>query len=180
MKKRIATLTAALLLIVTALTACSGEETAAEPALPTTEEVITFIDQTVYSQAADFVPMMTETRELDLTDMDAVGYNTGLTSTDGITNIIVSESGVGSFAYSFLYVRTDGTNTDAIQTTLGTSVDPAKWICVCAEKIQSIRLDNDIVLVMGIPEQVDAIMGAVVASAEGVFTNVGDVVNVLG
>ncbi len=177
--KRIATLLAALLLTLTALTACGGEETVAQ-ALPTTEEVITFIDQTVYGQAADFVPMMTETRELDLTDMDAVGYNTGLTSTDGITNIIVSESGVGSFAYSFLYVRTDSTNTDAIQTTLNESVDPEKWICVWAEKIQSVRLDNDIVLIMGIPEQVDAIMGAVLTSAEGVFTNVGEVMNVMG
>ncbi len=180
MKKRIATLTAALLLIVTALTACGGEETAAEPALPTTEEVVAFIDQTVYPQTPDVIPMMTETRELDLTDMDTIGYFTGLTSTDGITNIIVSESGVGSIAYSLLYVRTDGTNTDAIQTTLGSSVDPAKWVCVWAEKIQSVRLDNDIVLIMGEPSQVDQIMGAVVASAEGVFTNIGDIVNVLG
>ncbi len=180
MKKRIATLLAALLLTVTALTACGGEETVAEPALPTAEEVITFIDQTVYPQTPDVIPMMTETRELDLTDMDSVGYFTGLTSVEGINSIIVSESGVGSIAYSLLYVRTDGTNTDEIQTTLGTSVNPEKWICVWAEKVQSVRLDNDIVLIMGEPSQVDAIMGAVVASAEGVFTTVGDIVNVMG
>ncbi len=179
MKKKISTLIAALLLTVTALTACGGEETVAQ-ALPTTEEVVNFIDQTVYPQTPDFIPMMTETRELDLTDMDSVSYFTGLTSTDGITNIIVSESGVGSIAYSMLYVRTDGTSTDTIQTTLGSSVNPEKWVCVWAEKIASVRLDNDIVLIMGEPSQVDAIMGAVVASAADVFTNVGEVVNVMG
>ncbi len=178
--KKIAALTIALMLALTTLIACGGEETTAEPALPTTEEVVHFIDQTVYPKTPDFIPMMTETRELDLTDMDSVSYFTGLTSTDGITSIIVSESGVGSIAYSMLYVRTDGTTTDTIQTTLGTSVNPQKWVCVWADKVSSVRLDNDIVLIMGEPSQVEAIMGAVVESAQDVFTNIGEVVNVIG
>lgn len=143
-------------------------------------DAIKFIDESVYPNVADFVPMMTESRELDLTDTDTISYNTGLTDLSGINSIVLSESGVGSFAYSFIYVITDGSNTADIQKKLGESVQPNKWICVSAEKISSIQLDNDIILIMSDKDRVDAIMGAVVTAAEGVYDNVGDVVNVMG
>lgn len=143
-------------------------------------DAIAFIENNVYSQVPDQLPMMMMTTELDLADTDSISYNTGLTDLTGITNIILSESGVGSFAYSFVYVMTDGTNTADIQTALGEKIQPNKWICVSAEKISSVQLDNDIVLVMGSPAQVDAIMGAVVSAADGVYENVGDVVAVMG
>ena len=184
MKKRIFAIIAALSLTLTAMTACSKEEAVEDAApaegLPSVEEVMSFIENDVYPNAQDFIPMMTMSIELDLTDADSVAYYTGLTDTTGIDNIVVSESGVGSFAYSFIYVMTDGTNTAEIQTKLGESVDPIKWICVQADKIASVQLDSDIVLIMGAPEQVDAIMGAVTTAAAEKFVTVGDVVNVLG
>lgn len=143
-------------------------------------DAIAFIENNVYSQVPDQLPMMMMTTELDLADTDSISYNTGLTDLTGITNIILSESGVGSFAYSFVYVMTDGTNTADIQTALGEKIQPNKWICVSAEKISSVQLDNDIVLVMGSPAQVDAIIGAVVSAADGVYENVGDVAAVMG
>ena len=184
MKKRIFALIAAALMSLTALTAC-GEEAPAEDAapaegLPSVEEVMSFIENDVYPNAGDVIPMMTMCIEVDLADPDAVAYYTGLTDTAGIDHIVVSESGVGSFAYSFIYVMTDGTNTAEIQTKLGESVDPIKWVCVQAEKIASVQLDSDIVLIMGAPEQVDAIMGAVTTAAADKFVAVGEVVNVLG
>jgi len=202
MKIRITSLLMALALTLSAslMTACGGAEDDTtdtgitetepkpEPVVPeggvstveTPEDIVTFIDVNVYSQTPDYMPMMVMTMPLDLSDMDTVTYQTGLTDLTGITDIIWSESGVGSFAYSFLYVRTDGSNTDAIQETLGSSVDPVKWVCVSAEKISTVRLDNDIVLVMGAPDQVDAIMGAVTTAAVGIFDTIGDVVNVMG
>ena len=185
MKKRIFALIAAALMSLTALTACGGEETPAEDAapaegLPSVEEVMSFIENDVYPNAGDVIPMMTMSIEVDLADPDAVAYYTGLTDTTGIDHIVVNESGVGSFAYSFIYVMTDGTNTADIQTKLGESVNPIKWVCVQADKIASVQLDSDIVLIMGAPEQVDAIMGAVTTAAADKFEVVGDVVNVLG
>jgi len=179
MNKRILSLIFALLLTVTAMTAC-GEEVKEPGGFDTVEEIISFIENDVYSQVQDMLPMMIGTMELDLADSDMIAYQTGLTDTTGIEHIVWSESGVGSFAYSFLYVVTDGTNTDAIQTTLGESVDPQKWVCVCADKVATVQMDNDIVLVMGAPEQVDAIMAAVRTAGEGIFNEIGDVVAVKG
>ncbi|MBQ8642082.1 MAG: hypothetical protein IJ480_07665 [Clostridia bacterium] len=197
MKKKLFAMMLAMMMTASALTACGGEETETteDPAaggetaveetvpaegLPSVEEVMSFIENDVYSQAQDFIPMMTMSIELDLEDPDSIAYYTGLTDTTGIDHIVVSESGVGSFAYSFIYVMTDGTNTADIQTMLGQSVDPIKWVCVQADKIASVQLDSDIVLIMGAPEQVDAIMGAVTTAAAEKFVSVGDVVNVLG
>ena len=188
MNKKIFALIAALVLTISAMTACGGEaaedsaveDTVVAEGLPTVEDVISFIENDVYPNAQDFIPMMTMSMEVDLSDADAVAYYTGLTDTTGIDNIVISESGVGSFAYSFIYVMTDGSNTAEIQTKLGESVDPIKWICVQADKIASVQLDSDIVLIMGAPEQVDAIMGAVTTAAADKFVSVGDVVNVLG
>lgn len=144
------------------------------------EDAVNFIGGNVYSKCKDVLPMYTETRVLSNDDMDSITYNTGLTDISGINDIIISESGVGSFAYSFVMLRTDGTNTADIQTALGKSIDPNKWICVSAEKVASIILDNDIILVMGDADQVDTIMNAITEAAADVYENVGSVVNVLG
>ncbi len=157
-----------------------GTSSSAVTKVESVEDAIAFIDNNVYSQCQDYLPMMIMSMALPLEDADMVGYHTGLTDTTGITDIILSESGVGSFAYSFVMVRTDGTNTEAIRTELGEKIDPRKWVCVTAEKVASVVLDNDIILVMGAPDQVDAIMGAVTSAAEGVYENIGSVVNVLG
>lgn len=143
-------------------------------------DAMNFIGANVYSLCPDEVPMYTDSVALPLTDTDTIKFNTGLDDTTGITDIIISESGVGSFPYSYIMVRTDGSNTAGIQEKLGSGVDPNKWICVSAEKVASVTLDNDVVLIMGYADQVDAIMDATVKAAEGVYENIGSVVNVLG
>lgn len=140
------------------------------------DDAVSFIDANVYSQCQDVLPMMTMTTALSTEDMESITYHTGLTDTSGITDVILSESGVGSIAYSLVYLRTDGTNTAEIQTALGESINPRKWVCVTAEYIASVTLDNDIILIMGAKDQVDTIMNAVTTAAEGVFENIGSVV----
>lgn len=144
------------------------------------DDAVNFIAGNVYSKCKDVLPMYTETVVLSKDDMDSITYNTGLTDISGINDIIISESGIGSFAYSFVMLRTDGTNTADIQTALGNSINPNKWICVSADKVASVMLDNDIILVMGSAAQVDAIMTAVTEAAADVYNDVGSVVNVLG
>ena len=143
------------------------------------EDAVRFISNNLYALCSDVLPMAVETRVLDLGDTDAIQYNTGLTNTDGITDIILSESAIGSFAYSLVYVRTDGTNPDAVHQALKDSIDPRKWVCVEAEAVSSIRLDDDICIVMGSTEQVDTIGSSLRKAAEGIFQTVGDPVTVL-
>ena len=151
----------------------------AEPAgnIASADDVIAFLDNDVYPQCpADSLPMMLMSMALPMDDMETVTYNTGLTDVTGISDIIISESGVGSIAYSLVYLRTDGTNTEEIQKTLGESINPRKWLCVGAEYIASVTLDNDVVLIMATKEQVDMVMDAVLTAAEGKFNNIGSVV----
>jgi len=149
-------------------------------AVTSVDDAIAFIDANVYSQCSDYLPMAMATMALPMEDADMVAYHTGMTDLAGVTDIILSESMVGSFAYSFVMLRTDGTNTAEVQKTLGEKIDPRKWVCVAAEKVSSVIVDNDVILVMGSAEQVDAIMNAVTTAAADVYTNVGSVVNVLG
>ena len=143
------------------------------------EDAVRFISGNLYSLCSEVLPMAVETRILDLQDADAVQYNTGLTATDGITDIIISESAIGSFAYSLVYVRTDGKNTEQIHQSLKDSIDPRKWICVEAETVHSVRLDNDICIIMGSAEQVDTISASLKQAAVGIFEQIGDPVTVL-
>lgn len=166
----------------TDITVTDTEDTTAaesEPAgiIASADDVISFLDNDVYPQCPpESLPMMLMSMALPMDDMEGITYHTGLADVAGITDIILSESGVGSIAYSLVYLRTDGTNTDEIQKTLGESINPRKWVCVGAEYIASVTLDNDVVLVMGTKDQADMVMDAVLTAAEGKFNNIGSVV----
>jgi hypothetical protein len=144
------------------------------------DDAVNFIGANVYSLCRNVIPIMTETKILTEEEKQSVTYNTGIADTTGIYDIIVSESSLESFAYSFLMLRTDGQNTDTLQSEVGNSINPEQWLGVVAEKVASIKLDNDIVLVMGGSEQVDTIMNSVVAAADGVYDNIGQIISVLG
>lgn len=161
--------------------ASNGSSANPEPvdSVNSAEDAVRFIANNVYSLCSEVLPMAVETRALDMSDVDAVQYNTGLADTDGITDIVISESAVGSFAYSLVYVRTDGTNTEAVHQSLKDSIDPRKWVCVEAEAVNSIRLDDDICVVMGSAEQVDTISASLRQAAEGVFDQIGEPMSVL-
>ena len=144
------------------------------------DDALNFIGANVYSRCKDVIPMMTETKILSTDDIDSISYNTGLTNTNGIEDIIVSDSSLDSFAYSLVMLRTDGTNTDTLQNELSNTINPGKWLGVVAEKVASLKLDNDIIVVMGGTEQVDTIMNSVMEAANGVYENVGDIISVMG
>ena len=144
------------------------------------DDAVNFIGENVYSLCSDYLPMAVETMVLSKDDMDSITYSTGLKDISGVDDIILSESPVSSIAYSLIMLRTDGTNVGALQTALGESVNPAKWVCVTAEKVASVTLDNDIVLVMADADQVDAILDAVIKAADGIYENIGTVVNAVG
>lgn len=137
------------------------------------DDAVAFIEANIYSQCEDILPMMIETTVLSGDNMDSITFNTGLTDTSGITDIIISEPAVSSIAFSLIYLRTDGTNTEELQQSLGNSVNPSKWVCVTAEAVSSITLDNDILLVMADRDQVDTILDCAEKAADGVFENIG-------
>ena len=144
--------------------------------LDSLEQVQAFIEKIYEEVGESNMPMMVEHRELDLADADALKFNTGLTSAEGIRRVVVSESAVGSIAYSMLYVCVkDGADAAKIQAQILENINPAKWICVSAEQEASMTLGGDIFFVMGDAETVQEMTKAAKKVAEAEFSSIGAV-----
>ena len=73
------------------------------------------------------------TMDLDLTDPDAVAYNTGLESADKLSAAAVSEAMMGQ-AYSLVVARVkDAADVAQVAKDISDKVNTAKWICVEAD-----------------------------------------------
>ncbi|MBQ3707185.1 MAG: hypothetical protein II889_04660 [Clostridia bacterium] len=144
------------------------------------DDAVNFIGANVYSLCRDSLPVMTRTRVLSNDDMDALTYSTELEDTDGISDVIVSESALSDGSFSVVMLRTDGTNTESLARRLAEGIDPEKWDHASAGKAAAITLDDDIVLVMGDDRQVDDVIRAVTTAAADVYDKIGEVRVVLG
>lgn len=147
-------------------------ENVADPAgmvhLDSAEDVSAFFEEVYGGVAEDLLPWEVQTTELDLNDTQTVQYHTGLTDMTGIAGIYLSESMMSSVAYSAVYIRTaDEADAEQIRQQLMDNIDPAKWICVTAEKQSSVIVGKDIFFVMGAQDTVDEVMNKAVAAAKG-------------
>ncbi len=134
--------------------------------LATFEEVDAFINEIYTKVPQDMMPGGVGNMELGLEDMEAVTYYTGLTDATGVDSIVVSESMIGSVAYSLLYIRTnDEGDAQQIAQNVMDNINPAKWICVTAEKQLAVTIGKDVLFVMTAPETADLIYDAVVEIA---------------
>lgn len=121
-----------LLLTLTLLLAfagCAREAAPQEGVDGTPEEIISKIYEAHQPLKLNVISM-----ELDLTDADAVGYNTGLESGDKLSAACVSESMMGSQAYSLVVARVkDAADAPQVAKEIYDRVNTAKWICVEAD-----------------------------------------------
>ena len=135
MKRAIAMLLA--LVCVMGLVACGnnaqgGETTTTaatvENLTGTMEEVIAAIGE---KHAAVELPLMT--MPLDLTDLDGLTYNTGLTSADKLSEVAISEPMMGQ-PYSLVLVRVkDAADAEAVAKEMLEKIDNRKWVCMEAD-----------------------------------------------
>lgn len=170
-----------LTLSMTALTGCgnradrNSDEVSTEAApdtagmvhLNSVDEVSAFIDEVYGGVAEDLLPMEVMTTELDRNDADMMEYHTGLTDMNGIEGVYLSESMMTSTAYSAVYIRTtDDADAESIRQQLMDKINPAKWVCVTAEKQSAALFGNDIFFVMGHQDTVDDVMNKAVEAAK--------------
>lgn len=145
--------------------------------LESADDVTAFIEEVYGGVAEDLLPMEPQTTELDLNDKDTLEYHTGLTNLDGIDGIYLSESMVGSTAYSAVYIRTtDEADAELIRQQLMDNINPSKWICVTAEKQSAVILGKDIFFVMGYQDTADEVMNKAIAAAEAKGMKASDTV----
>lgn len=124
----------ALLLVLTValgMAACGGKpgnEQTTENLQGSMEELIAQINE---KHAQVELPLMS--MALDLSDVDALEYNTGLTSADEVSDVAVSEPMMGQ-PYSLVLVRvSEGADASAVAQKMYDKVDGRKWVCMEAD-----------------------------------------------
>jgi len=143
--------------------------------LESVDEVAAFMDELYEGVAQDLLPSEIQTTELDLNDADMLEYHTGLTDLSGIAGVYLSESMMSSVAYSAVYIRTnDEGDAKAVLQNLMDNINPAKWVCVSAEKQVGALFGNDIFFVMGSADTVDEVYKSAVEAAKGRGLNVSE------
>ena len=76
-------------------------------------------------------------------------YHTGLTDESLISGVVVSESAMGSQAYSLVLVRAaDASKVAEIAETMKQNIDPRKWVCVEADDIRCVAAGDVVLFIM--------------------------------
>lgn len=164
MKKTIA-LILALVMVLAALTGCGGDEgKTSESALVGMglEDIL----NSIYEQTAPEFGVMT--MPVDLADPDAVPYMTGLTADQAsmVKEAIVSESMMGSQAYSLVLVRVNNTaDINTVAEAMKNGIDTRKWICVEADDLAVAASGDVVMLIMVSSEYASAITADSVVAA---------------
>ena len=128
----------------------------------------------IYAAVPNFEIMLGPATAIDLEDAASVKIYLGLDNADGIREAVFSEPMMSSIAYSVCLVRVEkGTDVEALKKSMVDGVDPAKWICVAAEKVAAVDCDDLILLVMSDTTLTDSILNAFSTTMNG---NVGTAV----
>lgn len=158
MKKLFTVLLTAFIVSVS-ITGCGSKQNAADNA-PGQENVstqaqtsaassmsLTEIVDAVYAKKSLKFPLMT--MNVELTDTDALRYNTGLANADKIKEAVVSEPMMGSQAYSMVLVRlNNAADAKEVAQEMKNGIDQRKWICVEADDLKVAASGDVVMLVM--------------------------------
>lgn len=93
-----------------------------------------------------------DTNSIDVQDKDMVNAFTGLEDGSDLEYLVVSEPLMSSQAYSLVVAKVSNGNADKIAKKMADSVNPAKWICVSAEKIYATSSGDIVFLIMSSEE----------------------------
>ena len=86
---------------------------------------------------------------VDISDPDAMFYNTGLNDLTNVKEAAISEPMIGSQAYSLVLVRVDDeSKVSDVASAMKSGINPAKWICVEADDLQVVSYEDVILLIM--------------------------------
>lgn len=119
--------------------------------MQTTQEMQEMFN-TIYTKIGEEFPSL-ETREIDVTDEQAVMAATGLKSANQVEAIVVSEPLMNAQAYSAVLVKVaKDANIEEMKQEMLNNIDTRKWICVSAEKVYVTNNGNVIFLVMSSEE----------------------------
>lgn len=110
--------------------------------------------------------MMMQTTAIDLNDEAWLTYNTGLSAEEAalVDAGVKSESMTGSQAYTLVLLRVkDAADAQTVADAMLENMDPARWVCVMADKMRVATFDDKVLFVMTDSEltDIDALFAAV-------------------
>ena len=119
--------------------------------------------------------MMMQTTAIDLNDETWLTYNTGLNAEQAalVDAGAKSESMTGSQAYTLVLLRVkDPADAQTVADTMLERMDPARWVCVMADKMRVATFDDKVLFVMTSSEltDIDALFDAVPGALGVEFT----------
>ena len=141
----------ALVVIFAVVFMNKGNKTNLKP-IESAEDLSALIKE-LYVGKEQTLPPSVNTTIVDVTDANAVKSTTGLENGDNLQFLAVSEPMISSQAYSLVLAKVkDGVDANEVAKAMSEKINPAKWICVSAEKIYATNSGDVVCLVMSSEE----------------------------
>ena len=145
--------------------ACGKTDDAPKGADLSGETVEALVNKIYESKMPEFALM---TMPVDLADAEMVAWQTGVSDPALLKEAVISESMMGSQAYSMVMVRVnDAAKAEEVAQMMLDNIDPRKWICVAADDIDAAIYGDLVLFVM-----IDSSFGIPAADFIGAFKTI--------
>ena len=145
--------------------ACGKTDDAPKGADLSGESAEALVNKIYESKMPEFALM---TMPVDLADAEMVAWQTGVYDPALLKEAVISESMMGSQAYSLVMVRVnDAAKAEEVAQMMLDNIDPRKWICVAADDIDAAIYGDLVLFVM-----IDSSFGIPAADFIGAFKTI--------
>ena len=145
--------------------ACGKTDDAPKGADLSGESAEALVNKIYESKMPEFALM---TMPVDLADAEMVAWQTGVSDPALLKEAVISESMMGSQAYSMVMVRVnDAAKAEEVAQMMLDNIDPRKWICVAADDIDAAIYGDRVLFVM-----IDSSFGIPAADFIGAFKTI--------
>ncbi len=145
--------------------ACGKTDDAPKGADLSGESAEALVNKIYESKMPEFALM---TMPVDLADAEMVAWQTGVSDPALLKEAVISESMMGSQAYSMVMVRVnDAAKAEEVAQMMLDNIDPRKWICVAADDIDAAIYGDLVLFVM-----IDSSFGIPAADFIGAFKTI--------
>ena len=130
--------------------ACGKTDDAPKGADLSGESAEALVNKIYETKVPEFALM---TMPVDLADAEMVAWQTGVSDPALLKEAVISESMMGSQAYSMVMVRVnDAAKAEEVAQMMLDNIDPAKWICVQADDLAA-AIKGDLVMFIMVDTQ---------------------------
>ena len=145
--------------------ACGKTDDAPKGADLSGESAEALVNKIYESKMPEFALM---TMPVDLADAEMVAWQPGVSDPALLKEAVISESMMGSQAYSMVMVRVnDAAKAEEVAQMMLDNIDPRKWICVAADDIDAAIYGDLVLFVM-----IDSSFGIPAADFIGAFKTI--------